>query len=72
MMKYVVVYERSKTGWGAYAPDLPGLGIVAATLEEASRLVREAIELHIEALREAGQPIPKPTARTDVVEVAAG
>jgi predicted RNase H-like HicB family nuclease len=42
-MKYLVIYEKSGTGWGAYAPDLPGLGIAAKTLDEAKDLIREAL-----------------------------
>jgi predicted RNase H-like HicB family nuclease len=45
-IKYLVIYERSPTGWGAYVPDLPGLGVVAKALDEAK--VRETIEFHLE------------------------
>ena len=55
-MKYLVVYEKSPTGWGAYVPDLPGLGVAAATLEEVKELIREAIEFHVEGMREHGGP----------------
>ena len=41
-MKYLVIYEKSETGWGAYAPDLPGLGVAAKTQHEAKELIREA------------------------------
>lgn len=43
-----------------YAPDLPGLGVVGDTLEEVRQLVREGIALHLESLKEHGEPIPKP------------
>jgi predicted RNase H-like HicB family nuclease len=68
-MKYLVIYEKSETGWGAYAPDLPGLGIAAKTLDEAKELIREAIDFHLEGLREHGDPIPAPTATTEYVTV---
>ena len=68
-MKYLVVYEESATGWGAYAPDLPGLGVAAATLDEVKELVREAIEFHMEGMREHGDPIPVPTASTEYITV---
>lgn len=52
MSEYLVIYERGETGWGAYCPDLPGLGVVGETREEVERLIDEGIAAHIEALRE--------------------
>jgi predicted RNase H-like HicB family nuclease len=49
-MGYGIVFEKTKTGWSAYAPDLPGLGVAGATLEETSRLLQEGIELHLRDL----------------------
>ena len=69
-MNYVVVYEESATGWSAYVPDLPGVITTGSTKEEAQRLIREAIEFHLEGLREDNLPIPKPTASTEVITVA--
>ncbi|HEY6763360.1 MAG TPA: type II toxin-antitoxin system HicB family antitoxin [Candidatus Sulfotelmatobacter sp.] len=68
-MKYLVIYEKSETGWGAYAPDLPGLGIAAKTLDEAKELIREAIEFHLEGLREHGDLVPVPKATTEYITV---
>lgn len=68
MMQYAVVFEKTPTGWSAYAPDLPGLGVAAPTVEEAERLMREGIEFHIEGLREDGLPIP--SAETQVKRIA--
>ncbi len=68
-MKYAVVYERGPRSWDGYAPDLPGCVAVAKTRSEVKRLIREAIEMHIEGLREAGQPIPKPLSATELIEV---
>jgi predicted RNase H-like HicB family nuclease len=61
-IEYVVVIEHEGESWGAYCPDLPGVGVVADTRGEAEKLIREAIALHLEALREAGDPIPAPSA----------
>jgi predicted RNase H-like HicB family nuclease len=61
-MKYLVVYEKSPASWGAYIPDLPGLGVAATALEEVKELIREAIEFHLEGMREHGDPIPNPAA----------
>jgi predicted RNase H-like HicB family nuclease len=68
MMQYAVVFEKTSTGWSAYAPDLPGLGAAAATIEEAETLIREGIEFHVEGLREDGLPIPE--AATQVKQIA--
>jgi len=68
-MKYLVIYEKSNSGWGAYAPDLPGLGVSAKTLEEVKDLVREAIEFHLDGMRRHGDPIPEPSALTEYVSV---
>jgi len=71
MSQYVVIYEHGPTGWGAYCPDLPGLGVAGDTREEVERLIREGIELHIESLREHGEVVPGPTSTAGVVAVTA-
>lgn len=58
-MRYGIVLEKGPTSFGAYVPDLPGCVAVAETAREALRLIREAIELHIQALKEDGRPIPE-------------
>jgi predicted RNase H-like HicB family nuclease len=60
-MKYLIVIEKSDTGYGAYAPDVPGCGAVGATIEEVQQLIQEALAMHLEGLREDGLPIPEPT-----------
>ncbi len=71
-MRFAVVFEKTETGWSAYPPDLPGVGVAASTIEETRQLVREAIELHLEDLRDTGQPIPPASSQADYVEVAIG
>jgi predicted RNase H-like HicB family nuclease len=68
MKEYAAVFEKTSTGWSAYAPDLPGLGVAGATFAETERLLREGIELHIDGLREEGLPIPEPV--TQVMRLA--
>ena len=63
-MGYLVVVEEGKTSYGAYVPDLPGYVAVAETRREVLKLIREGITLHIEALREAGEPVPPPISRS--------
>jgi predicted RNase H-like HicB family nuclease len=70
MTEYVVIYEQGPTSWGAYCPDLPGLGVAAATRDEAERLIREGVGMHIESLREHGERVPEPTSAAGVVAVA--
>jgi predicted RNase H-like HicB family nuclease len=72
MSEYLVVIEHEGDSWGAYCPDLPGLGVVGDTRQEVEQLIREAISLHLEGLRDAGDPIPAPAAvATTLVEVPA-
>ena len=70
-MRYAVVIEAGETGFGAYVPDLPGCVAAAETREEVVRLIQEAIEFHIEGLKDDGQPIPEPSSSVEFVEVAA-
>jgi predicted RNase H-like HicB family nuclease len=67
-MRYAVVIEKGETSYGAYVPDLPGCVAVGETLQEVERLIREAIQFHIEGLREDGEPVPDPTSIAEYVE----
>jgi predicted RNase H-like HicB family nuclease len=60
--EYVVVIEREGESWGAYCPDLVGVGVVGESREEVEQLIHEAVALHLDALRDAGEPIPEPSA----------
>ncbi len=71
MTRYMVVVERGETSWGAHVPDLPGCVAVGETREEVLRLIREAIEFHIDGLRQDGLPVPTPTSEGEFVEVGA-
>jgi len=72
MHEYLVIFEQGKDGgWGAYAPDLPGLGVVGETREEAEEFIRKGISMHIAGLREDGLPIPEPTTTAERIAVAA-
>ena len=60
-MQYAVIYEKCENSYSAYVPDLPGCIAVGNTVEEVRESIAEAIELHIEALREAGYTVPDPS-----------
>jgi predicted RNase H-like HicB family nuclease len=69
---YAVIIERSTTGYGGYAPELPGVGVTGSTIDEVERLIREAIVLHIGSLRAHGDPVPPPSVvAATVVQVPA-
>ncbi len=61
MTKYLVLYEKSSNGFGAYAPDLPGCVATERNLEETRARMSKAIEMHLTAMREDGEPIPEPS-----------
>ncbi|MGH8908632.1 MAG: type II toxin-antitoxin system HicB family antitoxin [Egibacteraceae bacterium] len=67
-----VIIERGETGFGAYAPELPGVGVVGDSIEEVAELIREAIALHLDSLRAHGEPVPAPSSvATTVVTLPA-
>ncbi len=70
-MRYVVIVEQGETALGAYVPDLPGCVAVGETKEEVLRLIRGAVELHLEGVREEGLPVPEPSSSSEYVEVGA-
>ena len=71
MLKYMVVIERGEKSWGAHVRDLPGCIAVGESREEVVRLIREAIELHIDELKRSGQTVPRPMSEGEIVEVEA-
>jgi predicted RNase H-like HicB family nuclease len=70
-MQYLVIVEQSENGFGAYVPDLPGCIAAAASRDEVMSLIQEAIEFHIEGLRQSGESIPAPKSQSALVDVHA-
>lgn len=70
-MEYTIIIERGASSFGAYVPDLPGCVAAAATRDEVRELIREAIEFHLEGLKEEGAPIPEPASIFERIRVAA-
>ena len=70
-MRYAVVIEKGSNGFGAYVPDLPGCIAAAKTRDEVVKLIQDAMEFHIEGLKQDGEPVPKPASSVEFVEVSA-
>jgi predicted RNase H-like HicB family nuclease len=70
MTEYTIIIEDAGSNFAAYAPDVPGCVAAAKTVEETRTLMEEALELHIEMLREMGEEIPEPNSQAATVRVA--
>jgi predicted RNase H-like HicB family nuclease len=70
-MQYLIIIEKTETGYSAYSPDLPGCVSTGATHEEVEQNMREAMEFHLEGLKLEGLELPQPTTSSAYVEVAA-
>jgi predicted RNase H-like HicB family nuclease len=70
-MRYVVVIEKAGNNDSACVPDLPGCVTTGATIGETEAQIREAIELHLEGMREDGTPIPPPASQVEYVAATA-
>jgi predicted RNase H-like HicB family nuclease len=69
MKKYLIVIEKTGTGFSAYSPDLPGCVSTGRSQEEVERNMRAAIAFHLDGLREDGQPVPEPQSYSAYVEL---
>ena len=70
-MKYAVVIEKAESNFSAFVPDLPGCVATGSTIEEVEEQIREAIEFHIEDMKQEGEEIPQPKSSVEYIEVAA-
>ena len=70
-MRYAIVIEKAEGNYSAYVPDLLGCVATGGTIEEVESQIREAIEFHLEGMREDGTPIPPPASRVEYVDTAA-
>jgi predicted RNase H-like HicB family nuclease len=71
MKRYAIIIAKAGSNYSAHAPDLPGCIATGPTVEETGRLLREAIELHLEGMREDGLPVPEPSSVVEYVEIPA-
>ena len=68
-VRYAVIFEKAENNWAAYVPDLPGCMSTGATLDQAKTNIREAIQGHVDTLRQLGEPVPSPCSTASDVEV---
>jgi predicted RNase H-like HicB family nuclease len=71
MKKYLIIVEKTESGYSAFSPDVPGCGSTGETKAEVERNIQEAIEFHLEGLREEGYPIPEPSTYSSYINIAA-
>lgn len=69
IMKYLVIYEKSAAGWGAYSPDVPGLTAAGKTLDEVKKLISDTMEFYLAGIRREGERLPSPSAATAIMKV---
>ena len=71
MYKYLVIIEKSESGFSAYIPDLPGCIATGSTRKMVERNIYEAVKFHIEGMKEEGLEVPKPTTESEMLVFAA-
>lgn len=71
MKKYLIIVEKTATGYSSFSPDVPGCGSTGTTKDEVERNIQEAIEFHLEGLRQEGYQIPEPTTYSSYIDIAA-
>ena len=60
-MRYLIVVEETSTGYSAYSPDLPGCIATGSNQPEVEKAIHDAIEFHLDSMREDGHQVPSPT-----------
>ena len=70
-MKYLIVIEKTGTGYSAYSPDVPGCVATGTTRDEAEREMKSAIAFHIEGLKSEGVALPTPHSSSSYIDVPA-
>ena len=71
MKRYLIIVEQTSTGYSAYSPDLPGCASTGSTQDEVEANIREAIQFHIDGLKQEGFYVPEPTTYSSYVDIAA-
>jgi predicted RNase H-like HicB family nuclease len=68
--KFIIIIEKTETGFSAYSPDIPGCVSTGASRREVEVNMKEAVEFHLDGLREEGYPLPEPSSESVYLEVA--
>jgi predicted RNase H-like HicB family nuclease len=71
MKKYLIIVEKTDTGYSAFSPDVRGCGSTGETKEDDVRNIQEVIEFHLEGLRQEGYEIPEPSTYSSYIDIAA-
>lgn len=71
LMKYLVIIEKTKTGYSAFSPDLPGCIAAGSSKEKVEKNMREAIAFHLQGMDQEGLEIPRPHSSSTYLEVPA-
>lgn len=70
-MRYAIVIEKAEGNFSAYVPDLPGCVATGVSIADVESHIREAIEFHLDGLRQDGVEIPHPSSQVEYIEVTA-
>jgi predicted RNase H-like HicB family nuclease len=70
-MKFLIVIEKTGTGYSAYSPDIPGCVATGTTRDDAEREMKSAVAFHIEGLKSEGMALPTPHSSSSYIEVPA-
>jgi predicted RNase H-like HicB family nuclease len=70
-MRYAIVIEAGENNYSAYVPDLPGCVATGHAIDDVRENLRQAIRMHLEGMREDGEPIPHPSTSTEYLDVEA-
>ncbi len=70
-MRLAIVIEQAEGNYSAYVPELPGCVATGATVQDLKGHIHEAIEFHLEGMREDGLEVPMPQSKVEYIEVAA-
>jgi predicted RNase H-like HicB family nuclease len=68
-MKYLIIIEKTKRGYSAYLPDLAGCVAAGRSRPGVERSMRNALQMHLEAMRAGGSRVPRPKTTSSYVEV---
>lgn len=69
MRRYLVIYEKSKDGYSAYVPDLPGCTSAGADKEEIKKNIRESLRQHLALMASEGLSLPEQISEAEIIDI---